>query len=52
MSFLDVEPHEVRHEILPRVKDLEEWMDSGLRGDDYIEVDELGALKQRVEVFC
>ena len=32
MSFLYVEPHEVRHEILTRVKDLEAWMDLGLRG--------------------
>ena len=32
MSFLYVEPYEVRHEILTRVKDLAEWMDLGLRG--------------------
>ena len=32
MSFLYVEPYEVRHEILTRVRDLEEWMDLGLRG--------------------
>ena len=51
MSFLYVEPYEVRHEILTRVKDLEEWMDLGLRGNEYIEVDELEPLKQRIGEF-
>jgi hypothetical protein len=51
MSFLYVEPYEVRHEILVRVKDMEEWMDLGLRGDVYVEVDELEALKQGIGEF-
>jgi len=51
MSFLYVEPHEVRHEVLIRVKDLEEWMDLGLRGNEYIEIDELDGLKQRISAF-
>jgi len=51
MSFLYVEPYEVRHEILTRVRDLEAWMDLGLRGDEYIEVDELEPLKQRIGEF-
>ena len=51
MSYLYVEPYEVRHEVLTRVKDLEAWMDLGLRGDEYIEVDELEPLKQRVGEF-
>ena len=51
MTFLYVEPYEVRHEILTRVRDLEAWMDLGLRGDEYIEVDELEALKQRIGEF-
>jgi hypothetical protein len=51
MSFLYVEPYEVRHEILTRVKDLEAWMDLGLRGDNYIEVDELEGLKTRIGEF-
>ncbi len=51
MSFLYVEPYEVRHEILTRVKDLEQWMDLGLRGDAYIEPDELEPLKQRIGDF-
>lgn len=51
MSFLYVEPYEVRHEILTRVKDLEQWMDLGLRSNDYIEPDELAPLKQRIGEF-
>ncbi len=51
MTFLYVEPYEVRHEILTRVKDLEEWMDLGLRGDEFIEIDELEPLKQRIGEF-
>jgi hypothetical protein len=51
MSFLYVEPFEVRHEILARVKDLEAWIDLGLRGDEFIEADENDVLKQRVGEF-
>ncbi len=51
MTFLYVEPYEVRHEVLTRVRDLEEWMDLGLRGDEFIEVDELEPLKQRIGEF-
>jgi hypothetical protein len=51
MTFLYVEPYEVRHEILTRVRDLQEWMELGLRGDEYIEVDELEPLKQRIGEF-
>ena len=51
MSFLYVEPYEVRHEILTRVRDLDTWMDLGLRGDEYIEINELEPLKQRIGAF-
>ena len=51
MSFIYIEPYEVRHEILARVKDLEAWMDLGLRGDEYIEADENEPLKKRVGEF-
>ena len=51
MTFLYIEPYEVRHEILTRVKDLGEWMDVDLRGDRYIEIDELERLKQRIGEF-
>ena len=51
MSFLYVEPYEVRHELLVRPKDLGEWMDLGLRGERYIELDELQPLKKRIGEF-
>lgn len=41
----------MRHEILTRVKDLANWMDLGLRGDEHIEMDELDNLKQRIGEF-
>jgi hypothetical protein len=51
MSFLYIEPYEVRHEVLARVKDLEEWLDLGLRSDDSIEPDEWEGLMARVGAF-
>jgi hypothetical protein len=51
MSFLYIEPYEVRHEILVRTRDMEAWMDLGLRGKEYIEIDELEPLKQRIGEF-
>jgi hypothetical protein len=51
MSFLYIEPYEVRHEILARVKELDAWIDLGLRGDDFIEPDENEPLKKRVSDF-
>ncbi len=51
MSFLYIDPYEVRHEVLIRVKDLEEWMDLGYQLDDYIEVDEQDALKEKIAQF-
>ena len=51
MSFLYVEPYEVRHEILVRAMDMKQWMDLGLRGDGWIELDELEGLKQRIGEF-
>jgi hypothetical protein len=51
MSFLYIEPYEVRHEILARVKDLEAWIDLGLRGNEFIEADENDELKKRIGEF-
>ena len=51
MSYLYVEPYEVRHEVLTRVRDLEAWMDLGLRDARYIEADEWAPLQRRVEKF-
>ena len=51
LTFLYIEPFEVRHETLVRVKDMATWMDLGLRGDEYIEVDEFEPLKKRIGEF-
>ncbi len=51
MTYLYIEPYEVRHETLVRVKDLANWMDLGLRGDTFIEADEVASLKKRAGVF-
>lgn len=51
MSFLYIEPYEVRHELLVRVKDMANWMDLDLKDKQYIEVEELESLKQRVGEF-
>ena len=50
-TFLYIEPYEVRHEVLVRVKDLSQWMDLGLRGDEFIEEDEFDPLRQRAGEF-
>ena len=51
MSFLYVEPYEVRHEILGRIKDLEGWIDFDYEMDDIIEVDEQDSIKQLIADF-
>ena len=51
MSFLYVDPYEVRHEVLVRVKDLEEWLNLEYELDDTIEVEEQDALKEKISVF-
>jgi hypothetical protein len=51
MSYLYVEPYEVRHEILTRVRDMEQWIDFDLRHREYIEVDEWESLKKDIGEF-
>jgi len=51
MSFIYIEPYEVRHEVLARVKDLAAWIDLDLRGNEFIEADENNELKKRVGEF-
>ncbi|MCG8306746.1 MAG: hypothetical protein MI975_05085 [Cytophagales bacterium] len=51
MSFLYVEPYEVRHELLGRIKDLEGWMDFKYGMDDLIEVEEQEELKRHIAEF-
>ena len=50
-TFLYIEPYEVRHETLVRVKDLAAWLELDLRGDEFIEADEWTGLKERVGDF-
>jgi hypothetical protein len=51
MSFLYVEPREVRHEALIRVRDLQDWTDLGLNGGTTIAVKDQAAIKQRARDF-
>ncbi len=51
MSFLYIEPREVRHEVLVRVRDLQNWIDLGLKGRAMIGTDEQKILKQRALAF-
>jgi len=51
MAFLYVEPREVRHEVLVRVRDLQNWTDLGLKGRAMIGPDQQKILKQRARAF-
>jgi hypothetical protein len=51
MSFLYVEPREVRHEVLIRVRDLQEWTDLGLKGGGMIGSGEQTSVKERARRF-
>lgn len=51
MSFLYVEPREVRHEVLIRVRDLEKWTDIGLSGDATITAAAQAQIKERARAF-
>lgn len=50
-TYLYIEPYEVRHEILVRVKDMMTWIDFGLKGDEYIEEEEFDPVRQRIAEF-
>jgi len=51
MSFLYVEPREVRHEVLIRVRDLQDWTDLGLEDGATIAPDEQARVKDRARAF-
>jgi hypothetical protein len=51
MAFLYVEPREVRHEVLIRVRDLQDWTDLGLNGDAVIEYADRARIKERAQAF-
>ncbi len=50
-TFLYIEPYEVRHEILVRVKDMMTWMNFDLRSDEFIEEDEFNPVREKVAQF-
>ncbi len=51
MSFLYVDPYEIRHEMLVRLKDLEDWIDLDYNIDDDITAAELDSIKKVVADF-
>ena len=51
MSFLYVEPREVRHEVLIRVRELQEWTDLGLSGSAVIDAADQSRIKERARAF-
>ncbi|OVE78097.1 hypothetical protein BVX98_01410 [bacterium F11] len=50
-TFLYVEQNEVRHEILVRTRAISDWVDFGLQGKKYIEVDDWDQIKGRLSDF-
>ena len=51
MSFLYVDPYEIRHEVLVRLKDLDQWIELQYGIDDVLEVTELDSIKNLVADF-
>jgi hypothetical protein len=51
MSYLYVEPYEVRHEMVVRIKDLEQWIEMPWSLDDYVEIEQQDSLKAKIAEF-
>jgi hypothetical protein len=51
MEYLYVDPYEVRHEVLIRLKDLEYWIPLEYNIDDIIRADEIDSIKNYVADF-
>ena len=51
MSFLYIEPFEVRHEILVRLKDMENWLDLGFKDDDMLGPDQKKIIETELTEF-
>ena len=51
MSFLYIEPREVRHEVLIRVRDLQEWTDLAINGNSMIDSKDQAEIKVRARQF-
>lgn len=50
-TYLYVEPFEVRHEVLVRLRDLQNWMELGLDGSSRIGVAEQATLRKKIGAF-
>jgi hypothetical protein len=50
-SFIYIEPREVRHEALFRVRDMNDWIDLGLEGKTEISPNERNSIKQKIADF-
>jgi hypothetical protein len=51
MSYLYIQPYEVRHEVLVRIKDLENWIELKYGLDDVIKMEEQDNLKKYIADF-
>ncbi|WP_068113493.1 hypothetical protein [Tropicimonas marinistellae] len=51
MSFLSMEPREVRHEIIVRLRDLETWVDLGLGESETVGGAQMGVVASGAEAF-
>jgi hypothetical protein len=51
MTFLYVEPREVRHETLIRVRDLEDWIDLGIADADVLDATTQNEIKEAARAF-
>jgi len=51
MTYLYIEPYEVRHEVLVRVQDMLPLLDLGLRSDQWIEEDEFKRVEAAIGEF-
>ncbi len=50
-TYLYIEPYDVRHEILVRIKDMMAWMEFDLKGNEFIEEDEFNPVREQVAQF-
>jgi hypothetical protein len=50
-TYLYIEPYEVRHEILVRIKDMMAWMEFNLKGNEFIEEEEFNPVREQVAQF-
>jgi hypothetical protein len=50
-TYLYIEPYEVRHEILVRIKDMMAWMEFDLKGNEFIEEEEFNPVREQVAQF-